>query len=320
MNRYETVCAVIVTYNRKNLLIECLEAVTKQTRPVQAIYIIDNHSTDGTPELLFEKGYIDELPSPTLTEPWEKEFLISNQTDFQPIKIHYVRMHENTGGAGGFYEGIKRAYERGYDWLWLMDDDGVPDLDCLRVLFIYKDKGDFISPLVISKEDNKVLAFYLGKGIKTVEDAKSLSTDGIIPNRSNPFNGVLIRSKVVNVVGFPKKELFIWGDETEYYYRVLKNTFRVVTIVDAKFYHPKMTMQKKIANRFHVIYDESTKYKYYIRNTAYLYSRFGFYKLLIKHILKYMWFFVITRHFDIRGLLNFFKLTIYGIIGKLGKI
>jgi GT2 family glycosyltransferase len=57
MNK-ETVCAVVVTYNRKNLLIECLEGLRKQTRPVDAICLVDNASTDGTPDLLLEKGYI----------------------------------------------------------------------------------------------------------------------------------------------------------------------------------------------------------------------------------------------------------------------
>jgi len=71
----DSVCAVVVTYNRKNLLIECLEALRKQTRPIQGIYLIDNASTDGTPELLLEKGYISELPPQNLKEPWEKEFL-----------------------------------------------------------------------------------------------------------------------------------------------------------------------------------------------------------------------------------------------------
>ncbi|MGC9079983.1 MAG: glycosyltransferase, partial [Nanopusillaceae archaeon] len=98
-----SVCAVVVTYNRKELLSECLEALKRQIKPIQGIYLIDNASTDGTPELLLEKGYINELPPKSLSEPWEKEFEIKNLTDGNPIRLHYVRMHENTGGAGGFH-------------------------------------------------------------------------------------------------------------------------------------------------------------------------------------------------------------------------
>ena len=101
----DTVCAVVVTYNRKNLLIECLEALRKQTRPIQGIYLIDNASSDGTPELLFEKGYIKELPLKNMSEPWVNESKINNLFNGNnTIIIHYVRMDENTGGAGGFHD------------------------------------------------------------------------------------------------------------------------------------------------------------------------------------------------------------------------
>src|SRR4028119_143552 len=97
----ETVAAVVVTYNRKQLLLECIDALLSQTRSLDKIILIDNACTDGTPEILREKGYLDNA------------------------YIDYMRLPENIGGAGGFHEGIKRGYEVGYDWLWLMDDDTI---------------------------------------------------------------------------------------------------------------------------------------------------------------------------------------------------
>ena len=93
----ETVCAVVVTYNRKELLIECLEALENQSRPVDAIYIVDNASTDGTSELLLEKNYLGDLPSKELKENFEETIQKGNTV------IHYLRMSKNTGGAGGFH-------------------------------------------------------------------------------------------------------------------------------------------------------------------------------------------------------------------------
>jgi len=84
------VCAVVVTYNRKDLLVECLEALRRQTGPLDAIYIIDNASTDGTPELLRSRGYRDGA-------------VIENPLDGSEIIIRYVRLPVNTGGAGGFH-------------------------------------------------------------------------------------------------------------------------------------------------------------------------------------------------------------------------
>jgi rhamnopyranosyl-N-acetylglucosaminyl-diphospho-decaprenol beta-1,3/1,4-galactofuranosyltransferase len=103
-----SVAAVVVTFNRKVLLCECLDALLAQNVAVDRIVLINNASSDGTEDYLREKGYLgNEL-------------------------IDYVRMPINGGGAGGFHEGVKRAYEAGFAWLWLMDDDVEPLPDALR--------------------------------------------------------------------------------------------------------------------------------------------------------------------------------------------
>ena len=58
MDKKNSVCTILVTYNRKELLIECLDGLLKQSLSVDAIYIIDNACTDGTEELLKDYGYI----------------------------------------------------------------------------------------------------------------------------------------------------------------------------------------------------------------------------------------------------------------------
>ena len=227
----DTICAVVVTYNRKDLLIECLEALRKQTRPVQGIYLIDNASTDGTPELLLEKGYIKELPPENLLEPWEKEFEIKNLTDGQRIKFYYVRMHENTGGAGGFYEGVKRAYGRGYDWLWLMDDDAEPSTNCLEMLLFRAVKNDILAvcPLIYGVRSSQ-FQFYHHKFLKkrfflreeNVSKIRDLFKRDVVKIDANAFVGPLIHKEVVLKIGFPRKEFFIWFDDKEYTYRISK--------------------------------------------------------------------------------------------------
>lgn len=230
----DSVCAVVVTYNRKNLLIECLEALRKQTRPVEAIYIIDNASTDGTPELLLETGYIKELPPENLKEPWEKEFSIPNLVNGEFIKIHYVRMHENTGGAGGFHEGVKRAYEKGYDWLWLMDDDAEPKEDALEKLISASDSNKILAicPLIVGDggviqnyHHKKLSLFSIEKSVINLSSEEDLPKDKflLIKEDANAFVGPLISRKAVSRVGFPMKELFIWGDDFEYTLRISKN-------------------------------------------------------------------------------------------------
>ena len=103
--------AVIVTYNRKELLSQNIEMLLKQTMTVDSIIIVDNCSSDGTYEYLKNCGWT--------TEP----FL-------------YLKTETNIGGAGGFYTGVKAAYEAGADWIVLMDDDGrMADEHTMEILY-----------------------------------------------------------------------------------------------------------------------------------------------------------------------------------------
>src|SRR5581483_11127319 len=90
-----TVVAVLVTYNRRDLLTEALGALGRQTRPLDAVLVVDNASNDGTPDLVR-----DRFPA-----------------------VELVSLRRNTGGAGGFAAGVACALDRGADLVWLMDDD-----------------------------------------------------------------------------------------------------------------------------------------------------------------------------------------------------
>ena len=100
--------AVVVTYNRRILLLECIEALKKSDIQTDII-IIDNASTDGTEKTV--------------------RHLIDNDN------IFYYNTGKNIGGAGGFNYGIRKAYEAGYNYIWLMDDDTIVKKDTLTALF-----------------------------------------------------------------------------------------------------------------------------------------------------------------------------------------
>jgi glycosyltransferase involved in cell wall biosynthesis len=99
--------AVVVTYNRLTLLNKCIEKLRGQTVPCD-ILVVDNASTDGT--------------TPWLREQEEAGLLRTRNTG------------GNLGGAGGFNKGMRWAVEDGYKYLWLMDDDCLPEQDALEKL------------------------------------------------------------------------------------------------------------------------------------------------------------------------------------------
>lgn len=221
MSNEEKIAAVVVTYNRKELLKECLNALLNQTRKLDSIIIMNNASTDGTEEML-KKEYLD-----------------------NPI-FDYVNLGENLGGAGGFHYGMKRAYEKGFDWIWVMDDDANPYKNALEELMKYKSQDRVLNSLVKGVNSNE-LSFGLRdyKNNRTYFFIDELGSAKKIYG-GNPFNCTLIPREVISKIGLPIKELFIWGDEREYYRRILAHGFDFVTVVESVTEHPKMNQRKTI--------------------------------------------------------------------------
>ena len=124
-NANKKVAAIVVTFNRKNLLLKNIHSLLKQSFPVDHIFIIDNASTDGTADAV-------------------KNGLGNNRN------ITYIKLDKNIGSSGGFNRGLKRAYSWGADWFWILDDDVAPEPDCLENLLNYQDISKCIHP---SKKD-----------------------------------------------------------------------------------------------------------------------------------------------------------------------
>lgn len=315
------IAAIIVTFNKKHLLIDAVQGVLGQKILPNALFIIDNNSDDGTYQMLLENEFINEVD---ITE--EKEVKISTKNyhkENDKIVIHYVKKNKNEGGAGGFYEGMKLAYDLKYDWLWLMDDDGVPERDCLKYLIQYKTEDSVIGPLVIDIATKKTASFlYNDKG--DLADVAELETSKVLYNVLNPFNGTLISRNIITKIGFVKKEMFIWGDEQEYQSRVLANGFVIKTITEAKHYHPvnkKKILFKSKTLRFTIYEIPSPKFYFiFFRNYIYLAHKYPNRKILSLNISIIRWLYeVLLNSFYhlIIGDYTKFKLGLFAIVKGL---
>lgn len=216
--------AVVVTRDRLALLRRCLESLGAQTRALDAIYVVDVASSDETPT-----------------------FLAS-----QPAPFQIVRLETNAGGAGGFHAGIERTFEDGFDWIWLMDDDGYAAPDALeKLLRVTEDKGEdsritsqdrearWLNSLVVQINDPAQLAFdFPVNGHFLRKSTEEMQAGGLCIEDCCPFNGTMIHRSVVERVGSPNPAFFIWGDEQEYKRRAQQAGIRAITVTDSLFYHP----------------------------------------------------------------------------------
>jgi GT2 family glycosyltransferase len=167
-------------------------------------------------------------------------------------------MPENTGGAGGFHEGVKRGCAGGFDWLWLMDDDLqiAPDafevLICKRdILAAAKGRSFLLNSLILANNplDGDRLAFPLhelarngqpkiGVCYRRISEIADKVEDGLY-RWACPFNGTLIPTSAIAHIGLPNKEFFIWGDERDFLWRAVK-VLDLYTAIESKVFHPEL--------------------------------------------------------------------------------
>jgi rhamnopyranosyl-N-acetylglucosaminyl-diphospho-decaprenol beta-1,3/1,4-galactofuranosyltransferase len=219
------IVAVVVTFNRRALL-ERLLGELVSTEGLAEIVVVDNASTDGTAAWVL-----------SLVEEAEER----GRLETNGVPVHLVALDTNTGGAGGFHTGIESAIARGADLVWLMDDDGVPAADCLARLLQHE--FDFWGPAVLAEQDPTRLCFPIrlpGRAsvVHQMSEVEAAAVDGVIQGIVIPFNGVLITRALVEKIGLPREEFFIWGDDVEYRLRAEQAGLRIATVVDAHFLHP----------------------------------------------------------------------------------
>src|SRR5437870_11256783 len=96
------VLAHVITFNDAAVIEQALDGLRRQTRPADAILIVDNASTDAT-----------------LDRPF-------------PENATIIRNPENLGTSGAIRIGFAYAVDRGFDWTWVFDADSVPEPDALE--------------------------------------------------------------------------------------------------------------------------------------------------------------------------------------------
>lgn len=214
----KSVCVMVVTYNRKEYLKQLIEnGILNQTYPIEKLLIFDNYSSDGTDQMLMNLGVID-----------KNEVGVINESTYKGIKILYYRNNTNEGGSGGFNGGLKISGELGCDLIWTMDDDVLPDPDCLakliqkidgkhRVCIPSRTDERYTDYAIINVNMNNPFLYNVESKKKKIRN-EQIDGDSVVV-QDMPFEGPLFDTSIVREIGLPKKELFIFYDDSEYAYR-----------------------------------------------------------------------------------------------------
>ncbi len=198
----DKVTAVILTYNRQDLLKRCLDAVYSQSRACDYVIVIDNASDDGTKEMLLD-------------------------SDYPALQLY--TLSRNIGAAGGFNAGFRLAYQNGADFVWMMDDDVLPEPEALEHLLeadaVLAEKGIKRSFLVSSAftESGYVTNTPELSRIKNqigYRDWSVLLDQRLVAVDRACFISILVPRIILECYGLPIASMFIWGEDAEFTLRI----------------------------------------------------------------------------------------------------
>ena len=179
------IALILVTYNQKDVTAKTIGSLLEKQTVVPDIIVVDNFSNDRTKEFI-EKRF------PTVT---------------------VLRTKGNYGGSGGQYVGTRYAYEHGYEWIIMSDNDAIPISDNL------------IEELVKNASENVITQPWNTFG-------KDYNNDMFA------MHYACYNRNIINKVKFPLFEFFLFYDDVEYSYRIKKAEFKIKKLKKILYWHP----------------------------------------------------------------------------------
>lgn len=214
------VCAATVAYNNPRDLTRLLSSLKNQGPTLRGLIIIDNSDHRCAAE------------NRKVFDIYSKEYAFTQ----------YHKTKSNEGSAGGFRLGMKIAHESGFEWVWVLDQDGIASNRCLSELLRRANIGDILCPQKVDIDNPSVVYTrtrlrknFLGhlhpvrlSGAKCQIDAFGT-------------HGVLISKKVMDSIGYYNAcNFFVGYEDYDYARRALQAKFAIIAVDEAVVRHPDL--------------------------------------------------------------------------------
>ncbi len=212
------VCAITVAFNKPEELSRLLRSLPATS--LSGLIVVDNS---------------------------EYRYIKDNQSIFQQYSqgytfARYIEVGRNIGSAGGFALGMKTAHSNAFDWIWLLDQDGTVESECLAVLLQSAHQADIRCPKIVAIRNPHYELSYL-RSVQNVW-GRIIPVGSQATNQSIDFfssHGTLISRKVLDRVGYYDSEnFFVRGEDWDYSFRATTNGMAILLVVDAEVRHPNI--------------------------------------------------------------------------------
>lgn len=238
-----SVLIIIVTWNKKQFVLDLLHSLNLLNYPTQALHIVvvDNASTDGTATAL--------------------------KADYPQITL--LQNTENLGGTGGFNTGLAWAFQHSddYHYIWLLDNDVLVHQAALTTLVTLLENhsdigvvGSTMMQLDYPWRVNEMGAFFdfrgqliLNRHLETIPAWQGQSATSLAHQPLNLSRylmhctdymdvdyvaaaSLLVRMEVAKAVGL-WRDYFIHFDDVEWCLRIARQGWRVVVSAQSVIWH-----------------------------------------------------------------------------------
>lgn len=239
---------VIPVFNRKDLLLKCLDSLSKQTYKNFGVVVTDDGSTDGTEEVLRE---------------------------YYP-EVIIVKGDGNYWWTKSINEAVKQAIKEGCDYIMTLNDDLVVKEDYLEkmVNVIKETPKSIIGSLVVSDEEKPRLIYagvekenyWIGKVYKRgkLYCEYDWSLHGVANDRALPGRGVIYSVKLIDEIGLYDEKTFPqYAADDDFSLRAAKAGYKVMINLDAIIYsNIDETGAFKVGRKMGIIYTIKTLFNF----------------------------------------------------------
>lgn len=230
MMNYPKVFIIILNYNGKAVIKNCLSSVFKLAYPNFEVVLVDNNSTDGSLEMA--------------------------KATFS--KINFIKNEENLGFAVGNNVGIRFALERMADFVLVLNNDTEVDKDFLTKLIDVAQLDETISLLspVIFNGHTKQVWFSGGKinwlKMRT-EHVKTAQTEDYYPSSFITGCSMLVRAEVFKKIGLFDEDFFLYWEDADFSLRAVKAGFKNMIVAASWVYHFEQSEKHKKSKTYWLV-------------------------------------------------------------------
>lgn len=211
-----SIASVTVAYNAAQVLPKQLDALLRQSRTLEEIIVVDNGSKDSTVEMIR-----NQYPQVTILE-----------------------LRENLGVGGAFAAGLSyAALQKKHDWVWLLDEDGVPASDAaeqlLRGYALSEQQGRKAAVLACLPAHAQSGLSYPGLlwQERLVPPPVEVLKQPIWFVDATISSGTMVRRDAVEAVGLPRADFFMDFVDFEYCLRLRRHGYEIAVVRDSVLDH-----------------------------------------------------------------------------------